>query len=146
MVLEELDPVEHTASGVVKWHTSDEAPSLQADAQQVEAAVTHVFFGADAPDGDPASLVVVAQILAVKGNTTAARGDYAYFWLRDGEGDQPAQWGIYPYSVEPRVDFFPYDRSPAALGYFDVTAMQITDPWFPVTAVAGDLVLENTVQ
>jgi hypothetical protein len=86
-------------------------------------------------------VVIVAQILAASDGAACTRGDYAYFWLRDGGPDRADQWGIYPYSVEPRIEFFPYDQSPAALGYFDVQAMQTTDPWFPVTAVAGDAVL-----
>lgn len=145
VAFEELDPVEHTASGVVKWHTIDKAsPSPQADEQQVEAAVTHVFFGADASDGDPASFVVVAQVLAAEGNTTAARGDYAYFWLRDGGEAQADAWGIFPYSIEPRVDFFPYDRSPASFGYFDAGAVRVIDPQLPLVAKSGDIVVEES--
>jgi len=48
---------------------------------------------------------------------------------------------VYSDSVEPRSDFFPYDRSSAKLGYFDVGAMQITDPWSPAMAEAGELKL-----
>ena len=145
VVLEELDPVEHTASGVVKWHTIDRVlSSPQDDEQQVEAAVTHVFFGADAPNADSASFVVVAQVLAAEGNTTAARGDYAYFWLRDGGEAQADAWGIFPYSIEPRVDFFPYDRSPASFGYFDAGAVRVIDPQFPLVAEFGDIVVEES--
>lgn len=141
----EVDPIEHTAAGTVVWTNSDDLAGAPA-AQRVEAAVTHVFFGADVPYGDPASAVVVAQVLTAEGNTTAQRGDYAYFWLRGGDATRPAQWGLFPYSVEPRIDFFPYDQSPAKLGYFDAGAMQITDPWAPVAAQAGNVVLEkNTV-
>lgn len=136
----EVDPVAHTAVGSVVW-TGTRAAADEAAMPRVAATVTHLFFGADVPYGDPASAVVVAQILESQGDTTAQRGDYIYFWLRSGDERRPAQWGIFPYSVEPRIDFFPYDRSPAMLGYFDVGAMQITDPWAPVAATAGELVM-----
>ena len=141
----EVDPVEHTAAGTVMW-TSVNRQGHEPAAQRVEAAVTHIFFGADVAYGDPASAVVVAQVLSAEGATTAQRGDYAYFWLRGGDEQRPAQWGIFPYSVEPRSDFFPYDRSPAKLGYFDVSAMQITDPWAPVAAESGEIVLGAAVE
>ena len=146
VALKELDPIEHTASGIVKWHTIDKtSPSPQGNAQKVEATVTHVFFGADAPGGDSTSAVVVAQILAAEGNATAARGDYVYFWLRDGGEGHADGWGIFPYSIEPRVDFFPYDRSPASFGYFDANAAQVIDPWFPLLAEFGDIAIEESL-
>ena len=140
LTIAEVDPVAHTAVGSVVW-TSTRAAADEAAMPRVAATVTHLFFGADVPYGDPASAVVVAQILESQGDTTAQRGDYIYFWLRSGDERRPVQWGIFPYSVEPRIDFFPYDRSPAMLGYFDVGAMQITDPWAPVAATAGELVM-----
>ncbi len=146
VALKELDPVEHTASGIVKWHAIDKAsPSPQGNEQKVEATVTHVFFGADAPGGDSTSAVVVAQVLAAEGNATAARGDYIYFWLRDGGEAHADAWGIFPYSIEPRVDFFPYDRSPASFGYFDANAAQVIDPWFPLSAEFGDIAIQESL-
>lgn len=146
VAFKELDPIEHTASGFVKWHTIDRTtPSPQGNEHRVEATVTHVFFGTDAPGGDPASVVVVAQILAAEGNATAARGDYAYFWLRDGGEAHADGWGIFPYSIEPRADFFPYDQSPASFGYFDAGAMRVIDPQFPLVAEFGDIVVEESL-
>jgi len=136
----EADPVEHTAVGSVTWTGVGER-AKKAATQHVEATVTHLFFGADVPYGDPASVVVVAQVLEAQGDTAAQRGDYVYFWLRSGDEQRPTQWGIFPYSVEPRIDFFPYDQSPALLGYFDVGAMQIMDPWAPIAAASGKLVI-----
>jgi hypothetical protein len=96
------------------------------------------------PNGDPASAVVVAQVLAAEGAATAQRGDYAYFWLRDGGPDRADQWGIFPYSVEPRSDFFPYDQSPASFGYFDAGAVRVIDPQFPLVAKFGDFVVKES--
>jgi hypothetical protein len=144
--IDEVDPFAHTASGAIAWNSGDgTSPAAQVEDQRVEAAVTHIFFGADEPAGDPAGMVIVAQVLTADGGAAGKRGDFAYIWLRDGGPDRADQWGIFPYSVEPRVEFFPYDRSPAALGYFDVQAMQLTDPWFPLVAAAGDVVLEEVV-
>ncbi len=139
----QVDPVEHTAVGSVTW-TGDGETEASA-APRIEATVTHVFFGADEPNGDPASAVVVAQVLDAHGSVTAQRGDYVYFWLRSGDATHPAQWGIFPYSVEPRVDFFPYDRSPAPLGYFDVGALQIIDPQFPLLAEFGECTIDDSL-
>jgi hypothetical protein len=144
----ELNPADHTATGTISWSTTRPDVALPADdlsgtaGQQVAAKVTHIFFGADEPNGDPNGMVIVAQIESADGNSLAQRGEYAYIWLHDGQNDAD-EWGIYPYAVEPRLQFFPHDLSPALLGYFDVGAMQITDPWFPGRAESGAILVEE---
>lgn len=139
----EADPSEHTATGALRWDTAAVDPAFVDPAwQKVDAVVTHVYFGADAVDGEPGCLVIIAQVVSAQGKPTVQRGDYAYFWLRDGGPNDPDQWGIFPYAVEPRQEFFPYDRSPALHGYFTAQAMQHDTPWLPLTAATGNIVVE----
>lgn len=138
----EVNPKTHEATGYISWRNyQPQPPKGEAYWKLVDSDVRYVFFGADAPNGDSNTVVVITQIKAKTGWGQGQPGDYAYFWFRDGGKGGADQWGMRYYKLDPWTEFYPAEQSPVTAGYFTMKAMQADSPVLPLNVEAGDLTI-----
>jgi hypothetical protein len=140
MDVTETDPQTHAAAGTVNWRNfQPNPPAGEGYWKEVESDAKYIFFGSDDDSGDPNTVVLITQIKSKDGWGLGEPGEYAYFWLRDGDDGEPDQWGMRYYSLDPWAEFFPAGEPPVEAGYFTVDEMQADDPVLPLDFEIGDV-------
>ena len=131
--VKETDSGAHTATGPVHWRVfQPNPPAGEAFWKDVDANAQYVFFGSDEEGGDPNTAVVIAEITNKDGWGQGVPGEYGYFWFRDNGAEQPDQWGMRYYTLDPWYEFFPVGEPPVEGGYFTVEEMQADDSVLPL--------------
>jgi hypothetical protein len=140
--VKEVDSQAHTATGPVHWRVFQPNPP-EGDVywKDVDANAKYVFFGSDEEGGDPNTAVVIAEITNKDGWGQGVPGEYGYFWFRDNGTEQPDQWGMRYYTLDPWYEFFPVGKPPVEGGYFTVAEMQGDDPVLPLDFENGDVTI-----
>jgi hypothetical protein len=129
--LQEVDPNTHEADGFFNWEIFNFA---ERDWKRVKSHVEYALF-----DEAEEAAVVVAQIDEKTGWGEGEPGEWACFWVHDGDlaGDMADQFGIHYYSdFHPEVgfkEFWPEDELPP---------MAYALPGLPIDVALGDLVIE----
>jgi len=105
----EVNPDTHKAKGSCSWTIWHEELGWR----QLDAHPTCVVF-----DEDTQTAVFVSRIVHKTGFGDGEKGEYAYFWVRDGDPDDPDQWSSKIYQADPFYEFWPKGKPPAC-EYFD---------------------------
>lgn len=102
----EVNPDTHEATGSCSWTIWHEEMGWR----QLDAHPTSVVF-----DEGTQTAVFVSRIIHKTGFGEGEPGEYAFFWVRDGD---PDQWGSAIYQADPFREFWPRGNPPAC-EYFD---------------------------
>jgi hypothetical protein len=123
--IREVNPKTHRATGQVNWKIWHDEWGWR----ELDAHPSCVLFGADV-DEDPNTAIFVSRIVHKSGWGEGEPGEYAYWWVRDGE---PDQFGINYFSFDPFLEFWPRGK-PTACAYFSPGMLH---------DLQGDLVVEH---
>ena len=102
----EVNPDTHKATGSCSWTIWHEEMGWR----QLDAHPTCVLF-----DEGSQTAVFVSRIVHKTGFGQGEPGEYAYFWVRDGD---PDQWSSKIYQATPFYEFWPRGKPPTC-EYFD---------------------------
>jgi hypothetical protein len=102
----EVNPDTHEATGSCSWTIWHEGMGWR----QLDAHPTCVVF-----DEDTQTAVFVSRIVHKTGFGQGKPGEYANFWVRDGD---PDQWSSAIYQADPFYEFWPRGK-PLACEHFD---------------------------
>jgi hypothetical protein len=141
LAVDEVDAATHEAVGHVNWRNF--MPAMEEgmpDWKVVNAEARYVLFGEDFENGEPGSVIIIAQIVDKAGFGQGEPGEFAYLWFHESgaDGGEPALWAMRYHSLDPFLEFFPADQPPA-VEYTDLETMIAEDPALPIGTDVGEL-------